>query len=644
MKKARQRRLLGVFAVGLSMVAASTANAQVEVLSPEQTAQYGKQLSALANANIPAALKAHLQSINSDVNGKSVANAVRVAEDVQKSTFDAADFLTHYVVPVSSPVMRMPDAFPSDGYSGDKLGIILAQDQYEDGSFQLFSFKDKGRVTLKLSPLVSADNSVFPAENLDLRVVKVWYQNGNAFLSYFSDPGLKLVPELLLRDENLIRVDTQREANYARVKTKRGDKEVWISAPRQINTGFNPYQEGFVDAETLQPVALEAGRFKQFVLTAHAAKDTKPGLYQGNIEVLAEGEKTYSVPVAIRVLPYILPQPKTNYNIDKDFLVSLYSVWPTLDLDSKAFLPTLKNMRAHNLINVGPGIGYDAHGSSRLNSFTPPEQAARQVALMKEAGFSTKTILAGGKLRWTGKDFDGLMQAKRIAKKYRNFYQKNFGHTDVVIQQGDEQGAAWLIDQRLIWRVLHTEGLKSGLATNTRNSFPTSGYTMDWRPVATTPGDADTGNKWAQIGDGYTGFYANQHNGSENPAFVRRQHGLLGYLSNFDMVDNYQFAYGPWNDREWPLYKPMVLAYPISNGLVDTLQWQGFRAGIDDIRYATKLRQLANAAIDSDSLDRREAGRKVRQWFAMMDGNKIDLNQVRMEMIEKIAELQRLEK
>src|SRR5690606_17073333 len=128
-------------------------------------------------------------------------------------------------------------------------------------------------------------------------------------------------------------------------------------------------------------------------------------------------------------------------------------------------------------------------------------------------------------------------------------------------------------------------------------------------------------------------------NGAENPAFVRRQHGLLGYLSNFDMVNNYEFAYGPWNDRGTILYKPMVLAYPTSEGLVDTLAWEGFREGIDDIRYATKLRQLANEAIESGDLDRVYEGRKVRQWFALMDGMSVDLNAARMEMIEKILHL-----
>jgi hypothetical protein len=621
-----------------------TAKAQVEVLSPPQIAAYEEQLPAARNTAVPANFKTYLQRLQpNQTSPREIANAVRVANDMKSSPLPASAFFGHYVVPAMSPLMRLPDAYPTDGQFTGEVRVALAQDQYETASFQMYAFKDLARVNLKVSALQSEDGSTLAPENVDLKVVKVWYQNGNAWLSYFADPGLKLVPELLLHDENLIRVDTQKQANYARIRDAKDTREVWISAPQKIDVGFDPYQDGFADAKTLQPVSLQAGQFKQFVLSVHATVNTKPGVYRGNIAVTAEGRQPAFIPVAVRVLPFVLPLPKTNYDLNKDFVVSLYSVWPTLGLDSKAFLPTLKNMRAHNLLHVGPSVSYDATGSARANSWPAPEQAAKQVWLTKEAGFLTKPIMDAGGLPWVSHDFDGLMQMKRVTQKYRDFYQKNFGHTDVVVRQGDENGAAWLVDERAIWRVVHQQGLKSGLATKTANSFPTSAYAMDWRPLATTPGDAATANQWAQIGNGYTGFYANQHNGSENPAFVRRQHGLLGYLSNFDMVDNYQFAYGPWNDRAWPLYKPMVLAYPISDGLVDTLAWEGFRAGIDDIRYATKLRQLANVAIASGDLDRVEAGRKVRQWLAMMDGSTADLNTVRLEMIEKIEELAGLE-
>lgn len=610
--------------------------AQVEVLSPEQNTKYQQQLPAVQQSAVQPDFKSYLQTLKPNSSAaRDIANAVRVANDVKAGSLPADAFFAHYAVPALSPAMRLPDAYPLDGEFGAEVGAVLAQDQYENASFVVYAFKDVDKVELKLSAFKSVDGSTLPAENLDLRVVKVWYQNGNAWLSYFADPGLTLVPELLLYDENLIRVDTKEEANYARIQDARGTREVWISAPQKLNVGFDPYQDGFADAKTLQPVQFVAGQFKQFFLTVRATASTKPGLYQGSVNVTAAGQKAVSIPVSIRVLPFQLPLPKTNYDINKDMIVSLMDAWPKhLAVDSKAMLPTLKNLRAHNILHIGPGV----------DPSMPLSQAKAHVELMKEAGFETKPIF-GGSLPW-GSAHDGspvpftsMKRFERAAKWYSDFYQEHFGHTEAYMKYGDEQGTKWMIATRPLWRIEHRLGLKSYIAGHVNRYFPTAGYVLEGRPTAGYPGEAGKTALWNQIGNGYTSFYAGQHNGAENPAFVRRQHGLEGYLSNFDMVNNYKFAYGPWNDLAWDLYKPMVLAYPISDGLVDTLAWEGFRAGIDDMRYATKLRQLATEAIDSGDLERMEAGRKVRQWFAMMDGKSVDLNAARMEMIEQIENL-----
>lgn len=545
-------------------------------------------------------------------------------------------FLTHWAVAAISPVMRLPDAPPVDGRQGGEVRIILAQDEYEPGSFVIRSAGDHDRVELSISPLQREDGGVFPADQLDLKVVKVWYQNGNAWFSYFSDVGLTLVPELLLHDENLIHVDTDQQANYARLGEPEGDRLVWISAPREIDVPFDPYASGFADATTLQPVALGAGACKQFVLTVHATPQTPPGVYRGQITVTAEGQAPGHIPVAVKVLPFVLPAPRGGHDLDKDFIVTLMGAWPKVGVDHPAFMPTLLNLRRHNLLHLGPNVGPE----------TPEDIAAKSVAAMKEAGFATKPII-NGNLPWRGThdgrpySFDDLMAFRRSAEAWQAFYQKYFGHTDAAIGLGDEQTAPWVIKARTAWRILHEQGLKSSLAGH-EHVFTKAGYAMDSHPTAGSPGEVHKARGWNQVGHAYVSFYANQHNGSENPAFVRRQHGLLGYLSGFDMVNNYEFAYGPWNDRANELYKPMVLAYPTSTGLVDTLAWEGFREGIDDIRYATKLRQLAAEAIASGDLDRIYAGRQARHWLAMIDGTTIDLNTARLEMIDKIQRLMAL--
>ena len=248
--------------------------------------------------------------------------AARVAADF-KGRADAV--VVHYDVPPVGGVQRLPDAYPEDGTAGGTIRIVMAKDEYEPGSFLLYANKDLGKAQLEIGEFKDETGDVFPKEDLDLKVVKVWYQNENAWYSYFGDTGAKLVPEMLLNDEDLIRVDTAKKANYARITEKDGKvHEQWINPPRQLDrsfwdchrggNAFSPMKPSFADADTLQPVTLRKGEFKQFFLTAHARKETKPGVYRGEIKIKSkskgEGEQRIGViPVSIRVMDFVLPKP-----------------------------------------------------------------------------------------------------------------------------------------------------------------------------------------------------------------------------------------------------------------------------------------------------------------------------------------------
>jgi len=157
--------------------------------------------------------------------------------------------VVHFAVPAMSDVMRLSDTYPEDGRLKGEVRVILSRGEFESGSFELFSFADLENVELKVSPLVCGTAKL----EADLRVVKLWLQNGNAWVSYFDDAGLKLVPELLLHDENLIEVDLEKGANYARVVKDGKPTKVWISAPKGVDAkAFDPYDAGFRDAETIQ--------------------------------------------------------------------------------------------------------------------------------------------------------------------------------------------------------------------------------------------------------------------------------------------------------------------------------------------------------------------------------------------------------
>ena len=75
---------------------------------------------------------------------------------------------------------------------------------------------------------------------------------------------------------------------------------------------------------------------------------------------------------------------------------------------------------------------------------------------------------------------------------------------------------------------------------------------------------------------------------------------------------------------------------------MDTLQWEGIREGIDDVRYATLLKQLAHQAIETGKTENIYAGKKALLWLATQDPKTVDLNALRMEMIGHILKLKQI--
>jgi len=72
------------------------------------------------------------------------------------------------------------------------------------------------------------------------------------------------------------------------------------------------------------------------------------------------------------------------------------------------------------------------------------------------------------------------------------------------------------------------------------------------------------------------------------------------------------------------------------------MHWEGFREAIDDIRYATLLRQMAGRAIAVGSAKKRYAGKKALQYLALLDENRADLNTARLEIIHHILRIEAL--
>ena len=430
---------------------------------------------------------------------------------------------TWWAVPAMSGVQRLPDAIPADGERGGTVRIVAARGEYEPGSFVVRADEDLGKVQPVIGRFASEKGDVFPADALDLTVVKVWYQNKNGWFSYFADTGFKLCPELLLHDEDLVRVDTAKEANYARVTGPDGTtSEWWLNPPRLLNgryydhfvptTAFPSMRPGFADAKTIQPVALEKDASKQFFLTAHVTPDIPAGTYRGNISLTTNNQALITVPVSIRVLDFELPKPMAYADPGMDFRVCFY------DYISRGQILALNGGDEELMWRQMEAILADAvaHGQDMkwIPGATASAEAERTIDIMKKVGMRTDVFVGGVDFVWKERD---AAASRTRAERIADYYDRTYGHHDVYGGYGDEPGTSFFPDNRAIFDAYQAAGLKFIIASHD-HIFDLAGYRWNWHNASRKPTDPTAPSVWNKIGTGtYSAWYADQHVGAEDP-------------------------------------------------------------------------------------------------------------------------------
>jgi len=457
---------------------------------------------------------------------------------------------------------------------------------------------------------------------------------------------------LLLNDETLVRVDREKKENYLRVN----GKYQWISYPKEKAVeAFNYLTTPVADSSTLQPVKLTRGEYQQFWITVRIPKKTATGIYQGKIALTADGVDAGSMHLSVKVLPYELPMPKTYYNLDNSYLVTIYGTG-IYDMCKRLKMPLeeanilqqkiYKNLLAHNVFNCRSDLAL-THNKDRAGAIAALEN---ELAQMKKAGFVMKPLLSRGWSYPSGKEKskDDPAFKKRIDDLAATL-KKAVGHSDIYITSWDEASTKRVKVMREWSEYASSKGLKLWVTTHKGRHFNLAGHLIGYANHGGWP-DRSYADMWHSVGS-KVASYAGPHTGPENPDVFRRWEGMARYKAHYDGSFNYKlysqlhstlykrYKSNVWNDFMGGAFRGFNMAYPTTNGLINTLAWEGFREGIDDVRYATKLKQDAAKAIASGRYKAAYAGKKALIWLELLDAQKADLNTVRMEMIEYIEKI-----
>ena len=575
---------------------------------------------------------------------KTNRNTAALAAIICLAAVAAHAAVTWYAVDPMSERRYMPDAAPVDGLKGEPVRIIAAQGEYEPGSFVLTTDADLGKVDFAVSDLRGAGGARIPAAEIDLKTVKVWYQAGNAWFSYFQDTNLKLCPELLLHDEDLVRVDTKKVANYARLTEKDGTVHWhWLTSPRaienrtedapnyRIDDAFLSMKENFKDAPRFAGATVDKGKFKQFLLTVHVPAGARPGVYEGEVRLRRRegGADLGAVPVRLRVLPFALPAPCTFYDWNKEFR-TWFCEYVSLD-HIRAVNGNDKALAERQLRAI---LADFVRHNETIGSF---REAISRPEFAREAGMDIEHASFGQMLlSWNKAEM--RFHARRLREKAERVTGKPL---DGYAGWGDEYGLSILRGIRAMVKIYHEEGFK--FPVNSRHGYAAGGYLSDlyWPPNRPDLASKDATEHYNNLGgEGLFGWYASQHVGVENPAFVRRQYGFGPYRAGFGCNFNYAHHLQGWNDISHDTYRPMMFVYGCGDGCLDTIQWEAFREAIDDIRYATLLQRLARPLVASKDVDARYTAKKALQCLSDLDGDDYDLGAARLEVIRHILALQ----
>lgn len=535
--------------------------------------------------------------------------------------------LTYVTKPLSS-IWILPYTYQIEGEICKEIKIRSAQGEYESASIVLWSPENIDSVTIEFSDL-RGHHANIERENLELRVVKCWFQMG-------CGRGRKfLVPELLLKDDAMVKVDLDKKRNYLRLSFPEKEEYVPIDDPTLTTPGYEISREEFPvkDSHFLSPFDLAGGQNKQILITVKVPNETPPGLYIGELSLKANGVELGKNRLILDVLPFSLPTPKTSYDISQEFFYGIY-YWGRLDPENKGnigwclksegqFRNELRTMREYGITSPcfiwGADLVYDK------------ETFQKHLKTLMEEGFS------GGPLFLGSSDLIGNPSAKKdleeLEKKIKEASElaSEYGFKEVYFYGIDEATGDKLLSQRPAWEAVHKAGGKV-IVSGGKEHFQLVGDLLDILNFGGTPSKEEA-MRWHSLG--HRIFNYSHPQTCENDALTyRRNYGLYLWKMDFDGECTYAFidTVNVWNDFDW-YYGDNAIVYPTVDGVVPTLALAGLREGRDDVRYATLLKEKIEKA--KINLNKRYEAEKAERWLENVNIDE-DLDEVRAKIIEWI--------
>ena len=467
---------------------------------------------------------------------------------------------------------------------GNTFSLTACRNESEPASFIINSQKDLSGIGISVQPLQDGRGNTIPSSAIDVRLVKVWYQAAPNNI-YYTTPGYYLTPELLLKDDSLVNVDYATRTNYLKVTINGVQQYIDISSPTATPFPSNAHVQ---DASSLQPFALKANENKQIWITVHVPGTTPAGNYSGTLTITAPSEAPVTMNVTVTVLPFDLEPAPLNYGIYYEGILSSSSKIGNEYKSASQYAIELQNMKDHGVMYPTIYQKDDGNLDAALTIRDSVGFPKDKIYLLADYP-STYNSYIGNPTDPAG------LQA--VANKVINWrgHTESHGYKTTYFYGIDEAWSDVLATEIPAWQTVHNNGGKVWVAVD--NNVDSVNVVGDILDVANFYGDWPSQVPVWQSHGKEIFLYGKPQVGVENPDIYRKNYGFTlwnyGYNGEMNFAYQYDFSGNIWNDYDYPgssyYYRDHVFAYPTSNGVIDTIQWEGFREGIDDTRYLASL-------------------------------------------------------
>ncbi len=553
--------------------------AAVDGGGPDDTARFAELLAAGESAL--AGLDRIEEDLDEVLRGREVAERMRrLADGRPLLAWPVRAITNRRIMPTPEPPERLERT----------IQMRACRGEFEPASFVIYPVGEEITVLPSVTDLDGPGLGI-RARHFDIHAIKRWYQAGKGGTRFpFKEEGVRaLVPELLLHDDTLVRVDHVARENYLKLRRESGDEYIWISFPRGEDAPWGPEgranltDEPIYDADQLQPVTIPADTAKQFWLTVRVPDAALPGLYTGAVEIRCGDTVIETLSLELEVLPFELEPNPLESSIYFHWGIEMIPEPGSVKYNRRSF--SQYRAELHNLLDHGvdnPTLGVH-----------PDTGLLPQVLAIRKAVGMANDYLYYLVARTS-------LPAERIREIVATAHE--FGYQDVYFYGQDEARGEELLAQREQWERVHQAGGKVFVAGQSSEALPLVG---DLQDLLVNYGDpsAEVAAEWHRRGHKIF-CYANPQSGLEEPETYRRNFGLLLAKSDYDGGMTYIYYHG-WNDFSGDRYRQHNFVYPTMDGCIDTVQWEGYREGIDDAAASggRRARLAAQAQHFVDTMD-----------------------------------------